>query len=113
VPMTVKECLHVKGLKTTFGKPEFAHNIATDDAESVTRMRKAGAIIIGKTNVPTDLADCQTYNSVYGMTVNPHDHSRTCGGSSGGSAAALAAGYVPIELGSDLAGSIRTPSHFC
>lgn len=113
VPMTVKECFHLAGMTTTFGKTEFANNIAIEDAESVKRMKHAGAIVLGKTNVPTDLADCQTYNRLYGTTANPHNLERTPGGSSGGAAAALAAGYVAIELGSDLAGSIRTPSHFC
>lgn len=113
IPMTVKECISVSGLKTTFGKKEFADNVAKVDATSVARMKAAGAVIVANTNVPTDLADCQTYNDVYGLTINPHNHERTCGGSSGGSAASLAAGYVPLELGSDLAGSIRTPSHFC
>lgn len=77
------------------------------------RLKKAGAIILGKTNVPINLADWQSYNEVYGTTNTPWDGARSPGGSSGGSAAALAAGYVPLELGSDIGGSLRAPAHFC
>src|SRR4029077_16537336 len=77
------------------------------------RLKAAGAVILGKTNVPVNLADWQSYNEVYGTTNNPWDTTRTPGGSSGGSAAALAAGFVPLELGSDIGGSLRAPAHFC
>src|SRR5262249_43302980 len=82
------------------------------DSLVVQRLKAAGAVILGKTNVPLDLADWQSYNDVYGTTNNPWDFGRTPGGSSGGSAAALAAGFVPLELGSDIGGSLRAPAHF-
>lgn len=113
VPMTVKEAFDVAGLPTSWGFAHAANNIATSDAVVVQRMRAAGAIILGKTNVAPGLADWQSDNPVYGRTSNPHDLSRTAGGSSGGSAAALAAGFVPIEIGSDIGGSIRVPAGFC
>lgn len=113
LPMTVKEAFDVAGLPTTWGFPDRRGNVAPFHAEAVQRLTDAGAIIFGKTNVPLNLADCQSYNDVYGVTSNPWDLSRTPGGSSGGSAAALAAGFTPLELGSDLGGSIRTPSAFC
>ena len=113
VPMTVKESFDVEGLPTTFGNPVFVGNIAKNNAVSVDRLLGAGAVILGKTNVPFMLSDHQCYNDIYGTTNNPWDHSRTPGGSSGGSAAAVAAGLVALELGSDVAGSIRVPSHAC
>lgn len=113
VPMTVKESYNVTGLPTTWGFREFKDNIATEDAVTVARLRAAGAIIIGKTNVPVALADWQSFNDVYGHTRNPWNLDYSPGGSSGGSAASLAAGYVPLELGSDIGGSIRVPAHFC
>jgi len=113
VPMTVKEAFDVAGLPTSWGFAHAAGNIATSDAVVVQRMKAAGAIILGKTNVAPGLADWQSDNPVYGRTANPHDLSRTAGGSSGGSAAALAAGFVPIEIGSDIGGSIRVPAAFC
>lgn len=113
VPMTVKEAFDVAGLPTSWGFSHAAGNIATSDAVAVQRLKAAGAVILGKTNVPKALGDWQSVNSIYGRTSNPHDPARTCGGSSGGAAAALAAGYVPMELGSDIGGSIRVPSHFC
>jgi amidase len=79
----------------------------------VQRLKAVGAVILGKTNVPVDLADWQSYNEVYGTTKNPWDLTRSPGGSSGGAAAALAAGFVPLELGSDIGGSLRSPAHFC
>ena len=112
VPMTVKEAFDVAGLPTTWGFAEHADHIAGEDAVAVQRLKRAGAIILGKTNVPTALADHQSANPVYGRTSNPHDHSRSAGGSSGGSAAALASGMVPLELGSDIGGSIRVPAAF-
>jgi amidase len=111
--MTVKEAFNVAGLPTTWGQVSAKDWIAPTDATVVTRLKGAGAVILGKTNVPPFLSDWQSANPVYGRTVNPHDHSRSPGGSSGGSAAALAAGMVPLELGSDIGGSIRVPAHLC
>lgn len=113
VPMTIKESYDVEGLPTTWGIPLFADNIATRDAESVRAYKRAGAVFLGKTNVPLNLADFQSYNDVYGTTRNPWDLGRIPGGSSGGSAAALAAGLTGLESGSDIGGSIRNPAHYC
>src|SRR5689334_4264689 len=113
VPMTVKEAFNVAGLPTTWGIASAKGNIVKDDALTVARLKAAGAIILGKTNVPVMLTDWQSYNDVYGQTNNPWDVTRSPGGSSGGSAAALAAGFVPLELGSDIGGSLRAPAHFC
>lgn len=112
VPMTVKESFNIAGLPTTFGHLQFADHIAREDAEVVKRLKAAGAIILGKTNVPPDLADLQSDNPVYGRTNNPHDHDLVAGGSSGGGAAAVASGMVPCEYGSDIGSSIRNPAHF-
>jgi hypothetical protein len=113
VPMTVKEQYAVAGLPTTRGDPKYKDWKAEVDALVVQRLKAAGAIILGKTNVPLNLSDWQSFNEVYGTTNNPWNLSRTPGGSSGGSAAALAAGFVPLELGSDIGGSLRAPAHFC
>ncbi|MGH8228905.1 MAG: amidase [Steroidobacteraceae bacterium] len=113
LPMTVKEAFHFEGTPTTFGFPEFRNNLATTNAVAVERLLEAGAVIFGKTNVPPGLMDGQSVNEIYGRTCNPWDTSRTPGGSSGGSAAALAAGLTGLELGSDIASSIRNPSHYC
>ena len=113
IPMTVKEACNVAGLPTTWGMPMFKGWTPKEDSLAVARLKAAGAIIIGKTNVPFALSDWQSYNEIYGTTNNPWDLSRTPGGSSGGAAAALAAGYIPLEIGSDLAGSIRCPAAFC
>jgi amidase len=113
VPMTVKEAYNVAGLPTTWGIPGTEGFVASEDAVAVARLRAAGAVVLGKTNVATLLADWQSDNPVYGVTNNPWDFRRTPGGSSGGAAAALAAGYVSLEFGSDLAGSLRVPAHFC
>jgi amidase len=112
VPMTVKESFNIAGLPTTFGHLRFSDHIAREDAVVVKRLKTAGAIILGKSNVPPDLADLQSDNPVYGRTNNPHDHDRVAGGSSGGGAAAVAAGMVPCEYGSDIGSSIRNPAHF-
>lgn len=112
VPMTVKESFNVAGLPTTFGHVEFKNFIAARDSDVVQRLKQAGTIILGKTNIPPDVADLQSNNPVYGRTNNPHDHSRVAGGSSGGSAAAVASGMVPCEYGSDIGSSIRNPAHF-
>ena len=113
LPMTVKESYNVAGLPTTWGIAAFKDWQPTEDAVVVEKLKAAGAVIIGKTNVPVALADWQTTNPIYGTTNNPYDIERTPGGSSGGSAAALAAGYVALEAGSDIGGSLRTPAHFC
>jgi len=113
VPTTVKECNDVAGLPTTWGIPGTQHARAAADAVPVARLKAAGAVVLGKTNVPFLLLDWQSYNAIYGVTNNPWDLARTPGGSSGGSAAALAAGYVSLELGSDIGGSLRVPAHFC
>ena len=112
VPVSVKESFDVAGLPTTTGHPAHAGNVAAADAPAVAALRAAGAVIVGKSNVPLSLADLQSYNALHGLTRNPWDLQRTPGGSSGGSAAALAAGYVALELGSDIGGSIRIPAHF-
>jgi amidase len=113
IPMTVKESFNVAGLPTTWGMPPFRDHTPTQDAVAVARVKAAGAVILGKTNVPFALGDVQTYNDIYGTTNNPWDLTRTPGGSSGGSAAALAAGYGALSIGSDIAGSLRTPASFC
>jgi amidase len=113
VPMTVKEAFNVAGLPTTWGSELFSDWIAPADADAVARLKAAGAVILGKTNVPPFLADWQSANPVYGRTNHPLDATRTPGGSSGGAAAALASGMVPLEFGSDIGGSIRVPSAFC
>jgi len=113
VPLTVKESYNIVGLPTTWGIPAFRDNIATTDASVVASLRAAGAILLGKTNVPVELADFQSFNPIYGTTNNPWNPARVPGGSSGGSAVALAAGFTPLEFGSDIGGSIRNPAHFC
>ena len=113
VPMTIKESYDVAGTPSTWGVPELKNNIAANDALSVQRLRKAGAVIFGKTNVPRLLSDFQSYNQIYGTSNNPYDTTRVPGGSSGGSAATLAAGMTGIDSGSDIGGSIRNPAHFC
>ncbi|MFI5708440.1 amidase family protein [Kribbella sp. NPDC051620] len=114
VPMTVKDAIDVAGLHTTWGNPAFADYTAATSATLVERLTGAGAIIVGKSNVHTMLGDFgQTQNELYGRTNNPHDPTRTPGGSSGGGAAALAAGLTYLEYGSDLVGSIRLPAAYC
>ncbi len=113
IPITVKDAFNVAGLPTTWGNPKFQDFLPQQDAVVVSRVKNAGAIILGKTNVPLQLGDMQSYNDIRGTTKNPWDLGRTSGGSSGGSAAALAAGFGSISLGSDLGGSIRIPAHFC
>jgi amidase len=112
VPMTIKDCYDTAGMRTTCGVEDW-DCVPERDAEAVRRLRDAGAVIFGKTNTPTLTADWQTYNPIFGITNNPWDTTRSCGGSSGGSAAALAAGLTALELGSDIAGSIRVPSNWC
>src|SRR5215211_3397694 len=112
VPMTLKDGHDVAGLRTTVGTVEL-DRVADEDGTVAARLRAAGAIIIGHTNVAPWLADYQSANPVFGRTSNPWDTGRTAGGSSGGAAAALAAGMTPLEVASDLAGSARLPAHFC
>jgi amidase len=113
VPLTVKESLAVEGLPTTWGIRPMRDAIAVSDATAVANLKRAGAIILGKSNVAPDLRDWQTQNPIYGRTNNPFDRSRTPGGSSGGAAAAVAARMTPLEVGSDIGGSIRVPASFC
>lgn len=113
IPMTVKESFNVGGLPTTWGLPIGRDWRAAEDAVAVARLKAAGAVILGKTNIAYSIADWQSSNPIYGTTNNPWDLTRSAGGSSGGSAAALAAGYVPLELGSDLSASLRVPAHLC
>src|SRR5260221_2643 len=112
LPMTVKESHNVAGLPTTWGFEPFKDFVAPTDSVGVSRLKAAGAGILGKTNLPTWLADYQSSNPIYRRTRNPYDLTRTPGGSSGGGAAALAAGMIPLEFGSDIGGSIRMPAHF-
>lgn len=113
IPVTVKESYNIAGLPTTWGMPTHRSYLPTADAVQVSRLKAAGAVVLGKTNVPLGLQDIQSFNEIYGTTNNPWDHGRTPGGSSGGSAAALASGFGALSIGSDLAGSLRTPAHFC
>jgi amidase len=113
VPMTIKESYDVMGMPTTWGVPQYKDNYPPTNALAVERFLKAGAVLFGKTNVPLYLADWQTFNEIYGTTNNPWDVTRVPGGSSGGSAAALAAGLTGLEAGSDIGASIRNPAHYC
>ncbi|GAA0380326.1 amidase [Streptomyces blastmyceticus] len=113
IPVTVKESYNIAGLPTTWGMPPHRDYMPAEDALQVSRLKAAGAVVLGKTNVPSGLQDIQSFNEIYGTTNNPWDHGRTSGGSSGGSAAALASGFGALSIGSDLAGSLRTPAHFC
>lgn len=113
LPITIKDAFETEGLVTTSGAPALREHVPTSDADAVARLKAAGAIVFGKTNLPLFAGDVQTYNEVYGRTNNPWDLDRTAGGSSGGAAAALAAGLTGFELGSDIGGSIRNPAHFC
>jgi amidase len=113
LPVTIKESMNYAGLRTTCGVEEWAEERATADGAVPARVSAAGAVIMGKTNVPPMLTDWQANNPIYGRTNNPWDLSRTPGGSTGGGAAALAAGLTPLEFGSDIGGSIRVPAAFC
>jgi amidase len=113
LPMTVKDSFETAGLRTTCGVPELSQHVPRADAVAIGRLRAAGAVIFGKTNTPTWAGDWQTTNPIFGTTNNPWDRTRTPGGSSGGSAVAVAADFSSLELGSDIGGSIRVPSHCC
>ncbi len=113
LPLTIKDTIDVKGLHTTSGSSLLADNVADRDATAVARLKSAGAIIVGKTNVAEMAAYYESDNRVFGRTNNPYDLNRTAGGSSGGEASAIAACLSPAGIGSDLAGSIRLPAHFC
>jgi amidase len=113
LPVAHKDLLETRGIRTTFGSPLYKDNIPTEDDIVVDRMRRAGAITIGKTNTPEFGSGSQTFNTVFGATLNPYDLTKTCGGSSGGAAVALACGLVPVASGSDTGGSLRNPAAFC
>lgn len=113
LPVAVKDLTETKGIRTTFGSPLFKDNVPDHDALVVERMKNAGAIVIGKTNAPEFGLGSQTFNPVFGPTLNPYDVSKTCGGSTGGGAVALACGMAPIVNGSDMGGSLRNPGNFC
>src|SRR5258705_9197628 len=113
LPVAHKDLIDTRGIRTTFGSPLFRDNVPTEDNIIVERMRRAGAIIVGKTNTPEFGAGSQTFNMVFGAARNPYDLSKTCGGSSGGAAVALACGLVPVASGSDAGGSLRNPAAFC
>ena len=112
LPTAIKDTVVTKGIRTTFGSPIYADNVPSEDAVVVERIKNAGAVIMGKTNVPEFGAGAQTFNPIFGKTLNPYDLGRTCGGSSGGAAAGLASGMFPIANGSDTGGSLRIPGNF-
>src|ERR671925_227613 len=113
VPFTIKDCVDTAGIRTTRGSRLFANHVPTADATVVTRLQAAGGIPLGKTNLPEFALWWETSNHVFGRTVNPWNTERTTGGSSGGEAAAIAAGLSPLGIGSDVGGSIRAPAHYC
>ena len=113
LPIAIKDLALTKGLRTTFGSPIFSDFIPDEDDLFVARLKRAGAVIIGKTNTPEFGAGSQTFNQVFGATRNPYDIDKTCGGSSGGAAVAIASGMLPFADGSDLGGSLRNPAAFC
>lgn len=113
LPVLVKDLIETRDLRTTFGSLCFKDNLPTRDGDVVRRLRDAGAIILGKTNTPEFGAGANTFNKVYGATRNPYDTALTCGGSSGGSAVAVACGMAPLAIGSDFGGSLRIPASFC
>lgn len=113
VPVLYKDLTPTKGMRTTFGSPIYADHIPDHDALIVERLRAAGAISLGKSNTPEFGAGSQTFNPVFGATLNPYDLAKTCGGSSGGAAVALACGMTPLAEGSDMGGSLRNPASFC
>ena len=112
LPITIKDTIEVAGMPTTAGAAKLREHMPDTDAQVVRQLKAAGAIVFGKSNTPLYAGDFQTYNEVYGTTNNPWDLTRTPGGSSGGSAAALAAGFTALEIGSDIGGSVRNPAHY-
>jgi amidase len=113
IPIGIKDLSPTKGIRTTFGSPIFENWIPDHDSLQVERLKEAGAVVVGKTNTPEFGAGSQTFNPIFGTTLNPYDVTKTCGGSSGGSAVALAAGMVPLATGSDHGGSLRNPAAWC
>jgi amidase len=113
LPIAHKDLQLTNGIRTTFGSPIYRDFVPAQDSLLVERLRHAGAIVVGKTNTPEFGAGSQTFNPVFGATLNPYDRTRTCGGSSGGAAVALATGMLPIADGSDMGGSLRNPASFC
>jgi amidase len=113
LPIAHKDLVATRGIRTTHGSPIYRDHVPEEDALIIERLRAAGAVTVGKTNTPEFGAGSQTFNEVFGPTLNPYDARRTCGGSSGGAAVALACGMVPIADGSDLGGSLRNPASFC
>jgi amidase len=113
LPIAHKDLQPTKGIRTTFGSPIFKDFVPPEDSLVVERMRNAGGILVGKTNTPEFGAGSQTFNPVFGATLNPYDRTKTCGGSSGGAAVALACGMLPLADGSDMGGSLRNPASFC
>ena len=113
LPIGIKDLAFTEGLRTTRGSPQFAEFVPEADERQVAAVRRAGAIVVGKTNTPEFGAGANTVNPVYGATGNPFDPDKTCAGSSGGSAVALATGMVPLATGSDMGGSLRNPAAFC
>lgn len=113
LPVAHKDLFPTRGVRTTFGSPAYADHVPDFDALPVERLKRAGAISVGKTNTPEFGAGGQTFNAVFGATLNPYDVTKTCGGSSGGAAVALACGMVPLAEGTDLGGSLRNPANYC
>jgi len=113
LPTTIKDAIATEGIRSTGGAVELADHVPAADAPAVARLKAAGAIVFGKTNLPRWSGDLQTYNEMFGTTTNPWDPERAPGGSSGGAGAAVAAGFTSFEVGTDIAGSVRIPSHFC
>ncbi len=113
LPVAHKDLIETRGIRTTFGSPLFKDHVPDEDDLLVKRMHQAGAIVVGKTNTPEFGAGSQTFNKVFGATRNPYDLGKTCGGSSGGAAVALACGMVPVASGSDAGGSLRNPAAYC
>jgi amidase len=113
LPVTIKDAIATEGIRSTGGAVELRDHVPAEDAPAVTRLKEAGAIVFGKTNLPRWSGDLQTFNEIFGTTNNPWDATRAPGGSSGGAAAAVACGFTSFELGTDIGGSLRNPAHFC
>src|SRR4051812_32448589 len=113
LPITIKDAIETEGIRSTGGAVELTDHVPAVDATAVAKLRAAGAIVFGKTNLPRWSGDLQTYNEIFGTTNNPWDLSRVPGGSSGGAATAVACGFTSFELGTDIGGSVRNPSHCC